>query len=345
MTELAAVPTIRLPDSISQSTAVEQARAVAEVAAAVQIAQQCPRNMTRVLERMREACRTPALADRAFYSIPRRGAKGGKIEGETVHFARELALCFGNVDHGLRELHRDDENGVSEILAWAWDCEVNTRASRSFIVPHARMVGQGTDKRRERLDDLAEISNNNNSVGARAVREVIFQVLPASYKDEAKTLAAKTLQGDGDGKTLDQRRADCIAHYRDAFGVTVEQLEARMDRKSSAWTPQDLGVLRVISGELARAEKTVDDEFGKGRVDEGRVDADEIRRQNAAAEQAASAPASTEPDRAASEPAAAPAAPAAEDEHPGMDDADRAAQDEWEASQRPPTDSLFPGAE
>ncbi len=257
---------IALP--LSQATAVEQARAVAEVAAAVQVAQQNPRDITRSLALMREACRTKALADRAFYSLPR---AGGRIEGSTVHLARELARCFGNVDHGLRELRRDDDAGVSEILAWAWDQEGNVRASRSFVVPHARMAKRNNVKVREPLVDLADIANNNNSVGARAVRETIFQILPVSFRSEAEDIAAQTLQ-DGGGKTLDQQRADCIQHYSDTYGVTVEQLEERVERKSSKWTPQDLGVLRVVSGELSRGEKRADEEFPQQRVTPDEID-------------------------------------------------------------------------
>jgi len=40
----------------TQATAVEQARAVAEVAAAIQVAQQCPRDIRRAWAEMQEAC-------------------------------------------------------------------------------------------------------------------------------------------------------------------------------------------------------------------------------------------------------------------------------------------------
>src|SRR5690606_7484158 len=159
----------------TQATAVEQARAVAEVAAAVKVAQEFPRDVARAIERMRMACQQRSLADRAFYSLPR---AGGRVEGSTVHLARELAGCWGNIDYGIRELKRDDVAGESEMQAWAWDQENNVRSSRSFVVPHAIMAGRGADKKRKHLTDLGDIANNNNSVAARAVRETIFTVLP-----------------------------------------------------------------------------------------------------------------------------------------------------------------------
>lgn len=255
----------------SEATAVEQARAVAEVAAAVRVARDVPRDMARAVEQMRQACRQKALAERAFYSVPR---AGGRIEGSSVHLARELARCFGNVDYGIRELRRDDEAGVSEMQAWAWDQENNVRSSRSFVVPHARMVGSAKrgDKRRERLDDLGDIANNNNSVAARAVRETIFTILPVWFRTEAEALAAQTLQ-DGGGQTTEQQAADLIAGFASNVGVTQAQLEKRLARPVRDWTAQDLGVLRIIAGELARGEKHVTDEFP---APDNRVTTDEI---------------------------------------------------------------------
>lgn len=256
----------------SEATAVEQARAVAEVAAAVRVARDFPRDMGRALAQMREACQQKSLADRAFYSLPR---AGGRVEGSTVHLARELARCYGNVDYGVRELRRDDEAAVSEMQAWAWDQENNVRTSRSFVVPHARMVGSAKrgDKRRERLDDIADIANNNNSVAARAVREAIFAILPVWFRTEAEDIAVTTLNGDGSGKTLDQQVADSVAFFAGTHGVTVEQLEARLDRPRKQWTAQDLGVLRVIASEIGRGEKTVEQQFPEASQ---RVTADEI---------------------------------------------------------------------
>ena len=255
----------------SEATAVEQARAVAEVAAAVKVAQDNPRDLDRCIQRMRQACSQKSLAERAFYSLPR---AGGRIEGSTVHIAREIAGCWGNIDYGMRELRRDDVAGESEVIAWAWDQETNSRSSRSFIVPHDRMVGKGKDKKRERLIDLTDIANNNNSVGSRAQREVIFNVLPRWYRDEAEAIAARTLQ-DGGGKTLAQQVADAVTHFAETYGVTQTQLEERLQRPTKEWTAQDLGVLRVVSGELTRGEKRVADEFPSAAVSKP-VTADEI---------------------------------------------------------------------
>ena len=262
----------------TQATAVEQARAVAEVAAAVRVAQENPRDEARAVARMRQACGQRALADRAFYSLPR---AGGRVEGSTVHLARSLAACWGNVDYGIRELKRDDDAGESEMQAWAWDQETNVRSSRSFVVPHARMVGKGRDKKRERLIDLGDIANNNNSVAARAVRETIFTVLPVWFVVEAEEIAAATLNGSGGDKPLAAQVADMVTNYGSQFGVTKGQLEAYLALPTADWTPQSLGALRVLGGELARGEKKIADEFGSNETTATRgVTADDITGDN-----------------------------------------------------------------
>lgn len=258
------LPSDRLPrpgQASSQSTLVEQSRAVAEVAAAVQVAQTFPRDESAAIARMRQACDQKALADRAFYSLPR---SGGRVEGSTVHLARELAACWGNVDYGIKELARDDAAGQSEMQAWAWDQQTNVRSSRSFIVPHARMSGRGGTKTRERLTDLGDIANNNNSVAARAVRETIFTILPVWFRAEAETLAQETLSGKADGKTAAQRAADAVAWFEREFGVTRHQLEEWLSRPVAQWTAQDLGALSVLQSEIKRGEKRVEDEFPRG---------------------------------------------------------------------------------
>ncbi len=252
---------VRTADSISQSTAVEQARAVAEVAAAVRVAQDNPRDEAQAIDRMRSACGQTALAQRAFYSLPR---GGNRIEGSTVHLARELARCWGNNDYGVRELRRDDAEGISEMQAWAWDQEVNVRSSRSFVVPHAIMTGSGAGKTRKFLTDLSDITNNNNSQAARALRETIFGMVPIWFREEAERLCASTLEGGG-GKTLTQQIADVLASYA-SQGVTESQLEDRLERPRGKWTPQDLAVLRVVWSELGRGEKRVEDEFPQKRL-------------------------------------------------------------------------------
>lgn len=246
-----------VPTRIGQATAVEQSRAVAEVQAAVIVAQQCPRNVQTALAEMRESCKQPRLAERAFYRYPR----GGKtVTGPSVHLARELARCWGNVQYGAAEMRRDDEASQSEMLAFAWDVQTNTRSSQTFIVPHKRDTHDGV----KQLVDIRDIYENNANQGARRLRETIFSVLPPWFVEEAKDICNKTL-ADGGGKPIAQRIADAVAGFG-GLGVTTDQLEQKLARSSGQWTDHDLAQLAVTYRSLQRGEVTKDEEFPPTKV-------------------------------------------------------------------------------
>jgi hypothetical protein len=248
------IPSAKIADTISQSTAIEQARAVAEVQAAVTVAQRFPRDMGRANAEMRDACGRMALAERAFYTVPNRG------NGPTVHLARELARIWGNVDFGMRELRRDDAAGESEIQAFSWDQQTNVRSTRTFIVPHARMKAG----KRERLTDLGDIYLSNQNVAARAVRECIFTVLPMSFTEEAQSLCRHTLEH-GEGKPLEQRVDEMVAGFA-ALGVKVDQIEQKLGRKRGSWTATDVAQMRISYTTITRDGLDKDEEFPPQRV-------------------------------------------------------------------------------
>lgn len=237
------------PQGATQTTAVEQARAVSEVQAAVMVAQRVPRDRDRALGEMRDSCGRMAMASRAFYDVKNRGT------GPSVHLARELARIWGNVDYGVHELRRDDEMGMSEVRAFAWDQQTNVRSTRTFQVPHARMA----KGERKPLTDLQDVYLNNQNIGARAVRECIFTVLPSWFTEEAQDLCRSTLEN-GEGKPLEQRISEMIQAFQ-AIGVKPEQLEAKTDRKRGQWTPADVAQMGITYTSIKRGETSVDDEF------------------------------------------------------------------------------------
>lgn len=246
------VPAERQAEFISQATAVEQARAVAEVQAAVLVAQQVPRDITRAVTDMRQSCAQLGLADRAFFRFPRGGST---VSGESIHLARELARCWGNCDYGIKELRRDDDGHYSEMQAWAWDQQTNTRASLSFIVPHKRDKRGGP----EVLNDLRDIYENNANQGARRLREAIFAILPKWYTEDAKAACLATLENGVGDKPLEQRVADAIKTFSD-LGVRRARLESRFG-PTADWTGHDLAQLRVILSSVKQGTVSFEDEF------------------------------------------------------------------------------------
>lgn len=252
---------------IGQATAIEQSRAVAEVQAAVLVAQQRPRNKAAAVEEMRDATAQMAVAAKAYFRY-RRGSEN--VTGPSIHLARELARCWGNIDYGVKELRRDDAKGESEMLAHAWDMQTNARASTTFVVPHTRDTKQGTKK----LTETRDIYENNANAAARRLREQVLAVLPTWFVEEAKANCDRTLEGGG-GKPLAQRIADATRMF-DALGVTVAQIEAKLGRTSGDWTGHDVGQLGVIYQSIQRGETSVDNEFEGSTVPGGEVSAEQV---------------------------------------------------------------------
>lgn len=252
-------PSVPTPSHLGQATAIEQSRAVAEVQAAIVVAQQCPRNMDRAEREMTQACSRRALAERAFYSMPRAGEV---VSGPSIDLARELARCFGNIQYGVAELRRDDEAGFSEMQAFAWDVENNTRNSTIFIVPHKLSTRRGV----RHLTSMDDIYLNNANQGARRVREAIFNVLPKWFTEEAQTLCHQTLSAMTPAQ-MQERANTAVANF-ERGGVTLDQLEARVGRPRAEWNADDVTSLGVLFQSLKRREITREEAFPAARVTE-----------------------------------------------------------------------------
>jgi len=237
------------PDHVSQATAVEQARAVAEVAAAVQVAQQNPRNIDTARRALQASCSMHSLALEAFYDFN----QGGRVHGPTATLAREIGRCWGNFQSGSEELRRDTKNGYSEMKAWAWDLETNSRRSTIFTVPHER-DGSGAA-----LTSVRDIRNNNNNWAARGEREMILSTLPAWFVDEATTLCQATLNK-GDGTTVEERRERAVTAFQ-ALGVSLDQIERKLGTQKDRWSVYDLAQLTQVHKAISRGAVSIADEF------------------------------------------------------------------------------------
>lgn len=250
------------PARVGQATLIEQSRAAAEVHGRIVVAQQVPRDVQAAVAEMRESCGQLGLAERAFFRYP----KGGQtVSGESIHLARELARCWRNMDFGISELSRDMGNGESEMYAFAWDMQANTRNSQTFIVPHARDTKQGIKP----IIDLRDVYENNANMGARRLRAAILAILPPWFVEEAKDLCAKTLK-DGGGKPLAQRIADAVRAF-EGIGIVPAQMETKVGRPPAKWTDYDVAQLGIVFKSISRGEVSKDEEFAPVRVTVGEI--------------------------------------------------------------------------
>ena len=161
-----------------------------------------------------------SLATKAFYSFPRGGQT---VTGPTIRFSEELARCWGNIDYGIKELSQDD--GKSELQAYAWDLETNTQSVQNFTNPHKR---EKNDKKTRQvvMEDLTsqpDIYENNANMATRRLRARILAVLPAWFVDDAILACQATLKGDGKA-SFEERKTNLITEF-DRLGVDAATLK------------------------------------------------------------------------------------------------------------------------
>jgi hypothetical protein len=237
----------------SQATVIEETRAATQVVASIMAAKRWPRDEPLAAAKMRQACDQIELADQAFWSFPRAGET---LSGMTVHMARALLAIWGNAVAGIQELHHDRERKTTEMRAYATDLETNVSFDRIFTVPWRVDTKKGV----KQLSTDRDIYENNANLGARRLRECIFDLLPGWYKTEAGEIARRRLQNPDPNKSPAQLAADAIK-WLEGRGVSVPRIEARLGKKRADWTEFDLAQLRVLMGTLHRNEGTVGELF------------------------------------------------------------------------------------
>ena len=228
--------------SINQGTiAIEASRAIAEAQGKLVIAKRFPRDEVQSYAKAMEACQRPTMAAKAFYSFPRGGQT---VEGPTIRFAEELARCWGNIDYGIKELSQDD--GKSEMQAYAWDLETNAQSVQNFTNPHQREQG----KKMVTLTSQRDIYENNANMATRRLRSRILAILPAWFVEDAIAECKKTLAGQNDTPLIDRVKKMVVQFAK--LGVTQEMIEKRLKRKVDTMTSDDfveyVGIYNAVKG-------------------------------------------------------------------------------------------------
>ena len=229
-------------DKINQGTiAIEASRAIAEAQGKLVIAKRFPRDEVQSYAKAMEACQRPTMAAKAFYSFPRGGQT---VEGPTIRFAEELARCWGNIDYGIKELSQDD--GKSEMQAYAWDLETNAQSVQNFTNPHRREQG----KKMVTLTSQRDIYENNANMATRRLRSRILAILPAWFVEDAIAECKKTLAGQNDTPLIDRVKKMVVQFAK--LGVTQEMIEKRLKRKIDTMTSDDfveyVGIYNAVKG-------------------------------------------------------------------------------------------------
>ena len=104
-------------------------REAQEVQVAMVAAKRFPRDEVAAYNRILQDCQRQSLAEKAMYEFPR----GGQIvTGPSVHLAKTLARCWGNIDSGFKVLEQSAKE--STVMAYpeifysytnggSWSCQ------------------------------------------------------------------------------------------------------------------------------------------------------------------------------------------------------------------------------
>lgn len=205
-------------------------RQAQEVQAAMVIAKRFPRDEAAAAERILKACTRQSLAESAMYEYTRGGTT---ITGPSIRLAEAVAQNWGNIDYGIIELEQKD--GESQVMAYAWDLETNTRQSKIFTVPHVRETRSGAYALTESRDIYELVANQ----GARRVRSCITGIIPGDVMEMAIKQCELTLKG-GSKDPLEVRIAKMAERFQEEYKITGEMLEGYIGKRLSAFSENDV---------------------------------------------------------------------------------------------------------
>lgn len=238
------------------SVAIEQQRAVAEAQGKMALAKKFPRDENAAYAKLMDACKLPALANVAFYTVPRGGQK---VTGPSIRLAEEIARVYGNFDYGHRELSRDDKK--SEVEVYAWDMENNNFSRRQLTVMHVLDTRDGPRKLRDQKDVDDKIAN----VASKQLRGRILALMPKWMVEAAIEECRKTLTGNNDVPIADRVRKMTQAFAK--YGVTPKHLDGFLGHSLDEVTSEEIADLQGVFNAIRDGGK-ISDYFGESEAAE-----------------------------------------------------------------------------
>lgn len=221
------------------TTTTASSREAFEIQSMMVIAKQFPRNEMQVLDLILNDCQRPGLAEKALYSYSRGGTD---VTGPSIHLAKAIAKRWGNMKSGIVEL--EQRNGESVCEAYALDLESNYKESKTFTVPHIRHTKKGSYKLEDPRDIYELVANN----GSRRERACLLSVFPGDIVEAAVRQCELTMKANADVSPENVKRM--VDRFSSEFGVTKEQIEKRIQRRTDAITPAQMISLRNIYNSL-----------------------------------------------------------------------------------------------
>lgn len=207
------------------------------------MAKQFPRNKIEACDRIKNDCTRPTLAKGALYSYARGGTE---ITGPSIRLAESIAQNWGNIDFGIKEL--EQKNGVSKVMAFAWDLETNSRQTKIFEVPHIRTKNEYINGKKtlvkvplEDPRDIYELVANN---GSRRLRACVLGIIPGDVVEMAVKQCNQTLNADPENSNPEKIKK--LVEAFEKLGVDKIAIEKKIQCRIDAIKPAQVVNLRTV---------------------------------------------------------------------------------------------------
>ena len=233
------------PVQVIMPGALERANVDSQVATA----KQYPRDEVRAEEKaITLSTRTKEVADSCGYALTR----GGKvISGPSVHLAKIIAHCWGNMRTETKVVEITPRQVVAR--GTAWDLENNVASAwevrRSII----------DSKGRRYSDDMITVTGN--AASAIAYRNAVFSVVPETVTERVYKACQKVLIGDLTGEdAMAKARVQAIDYFKNEYGITEDEVLklCRIETRNQI-RENEILLLRGIMQSLKDRDTTVED--------------------------------------------------------------------------------------
>jgi hypothetical protein len=222
----------------------------AQIDVQISTAKLFPRNIKRSVENaIATATMDTETAATCTYSVPR----GGKaITGPSVHLAKILAQCWGNMRIEAKVIGVEEKHVTSQAVAFDLENNVaiKVEVKRSIMTKTGRMN-----------DDMIVVTGNaGNSI---ALRNAILSVVPKAVTDKVYNAAKQTITGDvSDATKLLKRRKKVFDGLANTYSLSEKEILTAVGKVAvDHITADDLVVLIGIGQAIKDGDTTVEMAF------------------------------------------------------------------------------------
>lgn len=235
-----------------------QVRAQKEIESAIISAKKFPRDVNLSYTKIMQACERKSLAEKAIYKVPR---SGKAVTGPTIRIGETMAVLWGNLDYGIREISRGEGETMAE--AYCIDLETNTRAVKQFIVPHIRYTNKDGNIPVTSPKDISDIVY---AQGSKMLRDCIFRIIPPDVTEDAIAKCLDTIRSSGSGPIGDRVRKMAKAFFD--IGINKTHLEIKLGHSLDNVNEEELGDMIIVYNSIKEGQAKREDffDFREGTV-------------------------------------------------------------------------------